>query len=183
MLTPNKFIHLWRKTITSDTLKLFFAKHRQKLTVSIVRIKLFSNHQANFGKHPSAMATCFSILISLFSECILAHAESQNLKYLHLNAIDNILTKIADPYFLGFFIQEKLDLSFKFVSKVQERENVGLHVIREDGTFGVLGFLKRVRQFRRFGKGFKKRKRWPFIQSISHPNHDREYWRDKNICW
>jgi UDP-N-acetylglucosamine pyrophosphorylase len=85
-----------------------------------------------------------SFLTSIIKESLLNHAKANQLKYVHINGIDNILCKIADPFYTGFFASQEVDLSFKIVKKAYEKENVGLHVMKEDGTFGVMGLLMRI---------------------------------------
>ena len=105
---------------------------------------------------------------SLLKENIYEHAKQSGLKYLYISGIDNILNRVADPFFIGQVNQSQVDLSFKFVQKAYPSENVGLHVLNSDHTFGVMGFLKRVHQHDARGKEFEGCK-WGFtVQSVSH---------------
>ena len=92
---------------------------------------------------------------------------------MHINGIDNILCKIADPFFTGFFAQQNVGLSFKIVEKAYEKENVGLHVMWPNGTFGVMGALTRLHESRGQFQNTEKRKGRAAFQSIAHANHDR----------
>lgn len=91
---------------------------------------------------------------------------------MHINGIDNILCKIADPFFTGFFARQNVGLSFKIVEKAYEKENVGLHVMWPNGTFGVMGSLTRLSEPRRQLQDLAKRKGRTPIQSVTHPHDD-----------
>ena len=43
---------------------------------------------------------------ALKHEQILQHMESNNVKYLHVYCVDNVLVKVADPIFMGYCIQK-----------------------------------------------------------------------------
>lgn len=85
------------------------------------------------------MVNSWSDLISLLNESIYSHALKEQLKYVYITGIDNILNKVADPFLIGQTISSKVDLAFKYVHKAYPSENVGLHVIQSDGKYGVMG--------------------------------------------
>ena len=50
-------------------------------------------------------------------------------RFLHIVGVDNILAKLADPFFVGFAESENLPISCKFVTKTSPTEAVGVHVL------------------------------------------------------
>ncbi|KAG7355237.1 UDP-N-acetylglucosamine pyrophosphorylase [Nitzschia inconspicua] len=57
----------------------------------------------------------------------------RGIHYLHVFSIDNALTKIADPTFVGYCIQQNADCGNKVVWKVGPHEKVGV-IAEKDGT-------------------------------------------------
>jgi len=53
--------------------------------------------------------------------------------------VDNVLTKICDPVFLGFHIQKKAEMSAKIVPKTDPEEKVGV-LGKIDGRLGVIEY-------------------------------------------
>ncbi|CAI5759889.1 unnamed protein product [Candida verbasci] len=54
---------------------------------------------------------------------------AKNIKHIHMYCVDNCLVQIADPTFIGFAIDKKLDLATKVVRKRDANESVGLIVL------------------------------------------------------
>lgn len=71
---------------------------------------------------------------------------ADGINYVHIQGIDNILTKSADPVLTGLLIEKELDLCFKVIVKKDSAENVGLHV-KKNGVFTVHGCIKRIRKY------------------------------------
>jgi UDP-N-acetylglucosamine/UDP-N-acetylgalactosamine diphosphorylase len=57
-----------------------------------------------------------------------------DIEILSLCHIDNPLVNVIDPYFIGFHIQQKSDLSFRIIPKQYPEECVGLFVLCEGRT-------------------------------------------------
>jgi len=56
-------------------------------------------------------------------------------------SVDNVLVKMADPAFLGFCIDYKLEIGSKVVPKANPEERVGVLAVR-DGTYHVLEYTE-----------------------------------------
>lgn len=80
----------------------------------------------------------------MLKESIYPHAKNEGLEFFYFSPIDNILNKPVDPFFVGQTFHKKVDLSVKFVKKAYSTENVGLHIQNSDGSFGVIGQIKRI---------------------------------------
>ena len=68
---------------------------------------------------------------------------NDGVSYVHIQGIDNILTKSADPLLTGYVIKNGLDLCFKTVLKTDPAENIGIHVKRNE-AYTVYGYLIRI---------------------------------------
>lgn len=62
---------------------------------------------------------------------ILQDLDFRGIKHLYMYCVDNVLSKIADPVFIGFAIDHKFDLATKAVRKRTANESVGLIATRE----------------------------------------------------
>jgi len=58
--------------------------------------------------------------------------EKKGIKWLWSYCVDNILVKIADPIFLGFCIENDLEIASKVVPKANPTERVGVLALRND---------------------------------------------------
>jgi len=56
-------------------------------------------------------------------------------------SVDNILVKMADPMFLGFCIENKLEIGSKVVPKSKPDERVGVLAVK-DGRYGVVEYTE-----------------------------------------
>jgi len=63
---------------------------------------------------------------------ILKEMKESGIKYVHAYCVDNALTKIADPYFIGFCIDTKADAANKVLPKREPNERVGVMCLRND---------------------------------------------------
>jgi UDP-N-acetylglucosamine pyrophosphorylase len=60
------------------------------------------------------------------------------IKYLHLCPVDNVLVKLADPVEIGYVELNDLFISSKVLRKENQDENLGTHSII-DGQISVIG--------------------------------------------
>lgn len=59
---------------------------------------------------------------ALVTEGILADMEKRGIQHIHAYSVDNVLVKVADPYFIGFSILRETETSLKVVPKVDSDE-------------------------------------------------------------
>uniref|UniRef100_A0A6B2L3M6 UDP-N-acetylglucosamine diphosphorylase n=1 Tax=Arcella intermedia TaxID=1963864 RepID=A0A6B2L3M6_9EUKA len=76
---------------------------------------------------------------ALRDQHILQKWEKSGVKWVWSYCVDNILVKIGDPLFLGFCIQNNLDLGSKVVPKLFPEERVGVLALR-NGHYTVLEY-------------------------------------------
>ena len=55
----------------------------------------------------------------------------RNVKHLHIYGIDNVLTKSVDPGFIGFCIENNVEVANKVVPRADASEKVGVTAVRE----------------------------------------------------
>ncbi|KAL1501780.1 hypothetical protein ABEB36_007045 [Hypothenemus hampei] len=65
---------------------------------------------------------------ALKDQGILEDMDRKGVKYVHVHSVDNILTKVADPVFLGKCIRDHIDFGMKVVRKRDPTEPLGIVV-------------------------------------------------------
>jgi UDP-N-acetylglucosamine/UDP-N-acetylgalactosamine diphosphorylase len=59
---------------------------------------------------------------ALVTEGVLADMERRGIEHVHAYSVDNILVKVADPYFIGFSVNREAETSLKVVPKLDPEE-------------------------------------------------------------
>ncbi|KAH9593191.1 UDPGP family [Trypanosoma melophagium] len=72
---------------------------------------------------------------------LIQRMEELGVKYLQLGNVDNILSKVADPLFIGYAVKENAHVVVKSSPKVSPEESVGVYA-RVDGEWGVVEYTE-----------------------------------------
>lgn len=59
---------------------------------------------------------------------VLTHMGKNNVKYIYLGPVDNVLLKLADPVSLGYLVKNDFDIVSHYLRKRSADEKVGLHM-------------------------------------------------------
>ncbi|GMF09831.1 unnamed protein product [Phytophthora lilii] len=70
---------------------------------------------------------------------LLDHLGANNVQYLHVFSVDNVLCKVADPVFIGYCIDQDADCANKVVWKTRPEESVGV-VAKRNGAYCVVEY-------------------------------------------
>ena len=54
--------------------------------------------------------------------------KENNIKYIYLGPVDNVLLKLADPTSIGYLIKNDFDIVSHYLKKRSADEKVGLHL-------------------------------------------------------
>ena len=79
------------------------------------------------------------LYIALERSGALADMKSRGVEHLHVYGVDNVLTKSADPMFIGLCIYEKAQVGNKVVWRAHKSEKVGV-TVETDGKIEVLEY-------------------------------------------
>ncbi|MFQ9510630.1 MAG: UTP--glucose-1-phosphate uridylyltransferase, partial [Lachnospiraceae bacterium] len=78
---------------------------------------------------------------SMKNSGVLSRAKDLGVEWLNVFAVDNVLQKIADPYFIGATISAGLSAGAKVVKKASPAEKVGV-VCRENGRPSIVEYYE-----------------------------------------
>lgn len=82
---------------------------------------------------------------AMYKHNILQHMKSNNIKYIHIYGIDNILIKPADPYLIGYMSYKQADIANKVVHKKHAHERVGV-MCKHNNHISVLEYSEIPKQ-------------------------------------
>ncbi|ORC91598.1 UDP-sugar pyrophosphorylase [Trypanosoma theileri] len=72
---------------------------------------------------------------------LLQRLEELGVKYIQIGNVDNLLSKMADPLFIGYAVEEKAHVVVKSSPKVSAEESVGVYA-RMEGEWGVVEYTE-----------------------------------------
>lgn len=84
--------------------------------------KIFLEDKHKVSKSPSGNGSLFS---ALKKHGILDHMIGNEIDYIHVYCVDNILVRVCDPIFMGYCIAKKADAGSKAVEKQVSCESLG----------------------------------------------------------
>lgn len=76
---------------------------------------------------------------ALYKEGIIQSLKERGILYSHCYCVDNSLTKVADPIFIGYCASRNTDVGIKVVPKSYPEEPVGV-VARRNGKYAVIEY-------------------------------------------
>jgi len=101
--------------------------------VAMDKKKLMLATPGSLAKSPNGNGGIYQ---ALRDHGILGDMQNRGIKYIHVYCVDNALTKLADPYFIGYCIDAKADAANKVLPKRAPTERVGVMCLR-NGKPGV----------------------------------------------
>lgn len=100
--------------------------------------KILLSSKDGISLNPDGGGGCFT---SLFKAGLLSDMKERGVEHVFLFGVDNVLARIADPYFIGFAIDQDLDISSKSVLKKYKDEKVGVFA-KKDGMPTVIEYTE-----------------------------------------
>ncbi|MBM2832974.1 MAG: uap1 [Candidatus Brocadiaceae bacterium] len=116
--------------------------------------KILMNSRSNIVMSPNGHG---GLISALQDAGIFYDMKMRGIKYVFYHQVDNVLTKIADPVFIGYHIKESADMSLKVVKKRHPDEKVGV-VACVDGKLRVVEYseLSRENMYAKNNDGYLK---------------------------
>ena len=87
--------------------------------------KILMNNKYRISMSPNGNGGIYS---AMYKHGILKHMADHSIQYIHIYGIDNVLVKLCDPTFIGWFVsqQNTVDIGNKVVMKSNPHEKVGV---------------------------------------------------------
>lgn len=85
--------------------------------------QLLMNSKSNIVMSPNGHG---GVILALKEKGILADMKQRGIKDIFYHQVDNVLTKVADPVFIGYHLRDGADMSLKIVKKLHPEEKVGI---------------------------------------------------------
>jgi UDP-N-acetylglucosamine pyrophosphorylase len=87
--------------------------------------KIIIESEGNLSLAPGGNGAIYS---EMKSRGVLEHMKNNNVKYIYLGPVDNVLLKLADPTSLGYLLKNNFDIVSHYLKKRSADEKVGLHL-------------------------------------------------------
>ncbi|MFB0917548.1 MAG: UDPGP type 1 family protein [Clostridiaceae bacterium] len=100
--------------------------------------KILLSAKDSISLNPDGGGGCFT---SLSKAGLLSDMKKRGVEYVFLFGVDNVLARVADPYFIGFAKEQNLDISSKSVLKKYKNEKVGVFA-KKDGMPTVIEYTE-----------------------------------------
>lgn len=104
--------------------------------------KIYMEGKDKISMSPNGNGGWFS---SLVRAGVLEKAKAMGVEWLNVFAVDNVLQKMADPYFVGATLQSGYPVGAKVVRKAAPDEKVGV-MCREDGRPSIVEYYELTEQ-------------------------------------
>lgn len=98
--------------------------------------KIIIESEGNLSLAPGGNGAIYS---EMKDKGVLNHMHSQNIKYIYIGPVDNVLLKLGDPTSLGYMIKNNFDLVSHYLKKRSADEKVGLH-LQVNGKVKILEY-------------------------------------------
>ena len=86
------------------------------------------------------------IYAALHKSGAIENMKSNGIQCIYTGAIDNAVSKVGDPVFIGYCLSKNADVGNKVCTKCGPHEKVGIQVLR-DGIPAVVEYVSRVLLF------------------------------------
>lgn len=106
--------------------------------------KVYMESKSTISNSPNGNGGWFS---SMKKWGILDIVHEENIEYLNVFTVDNVLQKMADPYFVGATIHHQVEVGAKVVRKASPDEKVGVMCL-EDGKPSVIEYYEMTDELR-----------------------------------
>jgi len=100
--------------------------------------KIYLEEKGRISMSPNGNGGWF---VSFMKAGLLEVAKKMGVEWLNVFAVDNVLQKIADPYFVGAVIESKVVCGSKVVVKAEPKERVGA-ICLEDGKPSIVEYYE-----------------------------------------
>ena len=115
---------------------VFFFPQGTLPALSYPEMKLILDSRSSLSESPDGNG---GVYFSLSNSGVLDKLLNRGVEYVHIFAVDNALTRPADPVFIGFAAESNAEVANKVVWKSDWREKVGV-VARRDGKNTVVEY-------------------------------------------
>ncbi|MCL2859833.1 MAG: UTP--glucose-1-phosphate uridylyltransferase [Oscillospiraceae bacterium] len=102
--------------------------------------KILLEEKAKISEAPNGDGGIFN---ALHKFNVIQDIKNQNIEWVFIGGVDNILAQIADPILIGAAIVENKEIACKTVEKAYEQEKVGVFC-KKNGKIGIIEYTERT---------------------------------------